>query len=263
MKLTYEEMLLAQFDKEKQNDNSWLSFNSKAEEKDNISTRLSAFNFLYCYPEVFRVDLNPKKVSKQSLFKNLNDKIDFILNTKNTKKFSVRTMLEVYDSTSESNKKIHFMEFEEDYINRYLNVNSDFEPVEKTICKQEGGFVNKDESKHFRQLSFSNILISQLENIIYQDDQNVKKYTNIVFTGGILNCQYLRDTLEADIRSMTKMEKGDELNFFFPDKDENDTSIAFYKGANYLTKLPDLENIMISKENYMDYGKENLSYFYV
>ena len=164
-------------------------------------------------------------------------------------------------TTSELKRKIHYLDFEDDYINRYLNVNSDIEPVEKTICKQEGGYINKEEARHFRQLSFSNILISQLENIIYQDDQNVKKYINIVFSGGVLNTKYLKKTLESDIRSMTL--RGEELNLYFPSDAEKDTSIAFYKGANYLTKLPDLENIMITRDNYMDFGKENLSYFYV
>jgi len=56
---------------------------------------------------------------------------------------------------------------------------------------------------------------------------------------------------------------GSSLNLYFPNDDEKDTSIAFYKGANYLTKLPDLENIMITKEDYMDHGVENLTYFFV
>ena len=264
VKLTYEEILKAQYEKEDRKDDQ-LSFLVNSEnDETNFTTKLSAYNYLYTYPEVFRMDLNPT-VSVNDIFFSalLDNRIQFIISKK---RIDSRTVLDFWDEKSKNFKEMKFNDFEQMYINKYLNCQAEeFEPVEKTICRQEGGFVNKDECKYFRQLSYSHILVSQLEHIIHQDEQNGKKYANIVFSGGVLNTTGIKDVLRKDLTSMTNNgnNPGSYLNLYFPNDDEKDTSIAFYKGANYLTKLPDLENIMITKENYMDHGVENLTYFFV
>ena len=78
MTLTYEELLLTQFEKENQSELSWLNPDSKIEDRDKYEARVSTFSYLYNYPEVFRINLN-NKYSKQPFLDNLEDKINFIV----------------------------------------------------------------------------------------------------------------------------------------------------------------------------------------
>lgn len=51
------------------------------------------------------------------------------------------------------------------------------------------------------------------------------------------------------------------MSIRFPDI--SDASCSFYKGANYLSKLGNLNSLMVSRQEYYEVGKECLGYNYI
>lgn len=226
-------------------------------------THISSFNYLYTFPEIYRTVLstvnytdlvNPAhkgtQLSSIDLLKNLQSTISFILyGNKDYKKFSYRDTFDHFD----------VKKFEERMVLPYLHQTVD--TVQKTLIIRDNSFANKEELVKFRQFSLTHLIISQLEKHAGGDSLNSDKYLNIVFAGGQLNTPNLTTLIEKDFDSLLLRTSNEGLKLHFSDK--VDHSINFYKGANYLSKIEDLDNIMISRQEFYECGSEYLTFNYI
>ena len=172
-------------------------------------------------------------------FKNM---YDFISNENKLGSFSERSKYNNLQSTV----------FYDSYILPY----NDMEGPEKDTLLSDT-YIKNSALKNFRHLSLAHMLITHIGKLMKSDSYNAKTYENIYFTGGVLKTPFIKDIIKEDILSLSSIKN---LNIIFP---ECDPSISFYKGVNYLSKLPDLETIMVSRQDYFDYGAEHLSYNYI
>lgn len=122
---------------------------------------------------------------------------------------------------------------------------------------EENYLLKKEELNKFRQFSLSHLIANQMKLEFGNDNKNWAKYGNVVFCGGVLNTPGMKQMIEEDMKSVFSK----EVNLFFPDI--KDCARAFYKGANYMSKLTDLENLMVSRKDYFELGEERLCYNYI
>lgn len=205
--------------------------------------------YLFTFPElfrsVFRLEENEENISKENLETFLNT---FYKEGK-TDEIFVRV----------DNKAVNYSDWSKNCLNYYGKKWSEKNSLEKTINenKSEDNII-PDELERFRRFSISHI-VSHLHNSLINDLNDCSMYNHIVFSGGVLNTVGLRERLTEDINILFK--KGKMMDLRFPEI--KDCSCSIYKGANYLSKLDGLENIVITKKDYLEYGKDYLCYNYI
>lgn len=151
-------------------------------------------------------------------------------------------------------------------LNKFYLTQSNESSIEKKVFQSESNYMNQSELNLFRHNSLIHLLGYQLEKCVSDDIENGSIYANIVFTGGVLNTPGLKQILQNDMKSL--MYKGHSnindkyIKLHFPN-DEDDSSIGFYKGANYLAKLNGLRNLMVSRQDYYELGVQGLGYNYI
>ena len=118
--------------------------------------------------------------------------------------------------------------------------------------------INKEELVKFRHYSLSHLLYYEIEQLLYEDPDF--RSFDVVFAGAVLNIPNLRDVLKKDLESLTN-NADNTMSIRFPDI--NDSSCSIYKGANYLSKLGNLNSLMVSRQEYYEVGKECLGYNYI
>jgi actin-related protein len=225
-----------------------LNYPNKFIDYDDINQfQYSHLNFLFSYPELFRC-----------LYRD-----DFSI-TNNEIKSSLAEGIKNYDGQRfinledivKNKKKVDFSEFENELTSFYNQKNKN--SLEKILNQYNGNYISVEELMKFRQFSLSHRIISKLEDYVNEDSNNGFKYSNIVFAGGVLNTPGLKNIIQKDIESLILNSK---VTINFPLCD--DCCCSMFKGANYISKLDNLESIMVSKQDYLEIGKENLCYNYI
>ena len=205
---------------------------------------------MFFYPELFR-GLFRREIS----FSN-NDIKNFLKNgilaDKSLEKKHINFIS--MDEILRDNKIIKSSEFENLLNSFYNNKNS----LEKVLNEYNGNYISGDELIKFRQFSLSHRIISKLEDYVNEDSNNGFKYSNIIFAGGVLNTPGLTNIIQKDIDSLILNSK---ITVHLPLS--NDACCSMFKGANYISKLDNLESIMISRQEYFEIGEENLCYNYI
>lgn len=263
MGIGLEEYLTAKFKKEKdipcfiKNRNEKYDPEECKNEDPNIflSKELSTFHYLYSFPEVYKWLFSSKNYQDDfSDFQlvNTNFKLTttFILDNKFNKKFNERDRLGI----------IPFSQFDKQQIFPY-NIQS-YESLEKDILSRMSTYIISEELGRFRQLSMSHMVVSTFEKLLSQDILNAGKFVNIILTGGCMNSPNLASVILDDFMSLVKFTEND-MKIKYVKNYENDQSLNFYKGANYLAKIDNLDSIMISKQDYFDFGADYLCYNYI
>ena len=215
---------------------------------------MNCFNQIYFFPEVFKHNMS------QDRFNYLNI-TDFILNKNlDLKSFSVREQLEI----PFENKIMTHEEFYEFTLN-YLFADEHKDSFERQVLKYESDFLKTKELNKFRNLSLGHSLIYTIDKLITADVLNSDKYLNLVCTGGVCNTKNMVKSINKDIQSLLTISHDSNKQDYVKmiDTKYDDYSTSFYKGANFISKLPDLENIMISRQQYYDHGSDFLSYCYI
>lgn len=131
------------------------------------------------------------------------------------------------------------------------------ESTEKEILITETSNISNSNLRCFRQLGMANCIISHIQKAQKQNPEYSNKLNNVYFSGGVLKTPLMKKLLQEDLETM---QNKCVLNIVFPEKDEQ---TSFYKGTNYLTKLSDLDTIMISRKEYFENGSEQISYNYI
>jgi actin-related protein len=214
---------------------------------------MNCFNYIYFFPEVFKYYFSQDKFNYINIF-------DFILNKNSeSKKFNSREVLNLFDKKSISHK-----EFSDLSLN-YLFSDDYKDSIERKILKYESDFININELIKFRNLSLGHTLIYTIDKLISGDLLNSDKYLNVVCTGGVANTNNLIKVIRKDIQSLLTVYQDNNKQDYIKvlNTKYDDYSLSFYKGANFMSKLPNLENLMISRVQYFDYGSDYLSYCYI
>lgn len=273
--LEYSEYLEAKFLKESEQCKPFLTGNCLGKAKTKIFNTEVNFNeistipYLMFYPEIFKTLINNKlnspyvldkytntfikqnhssnfiKLSSFSYKENFDSVIQFLLPEKNNS---------VFDSQKQKYNVFSPNNFAEKVIWPYR----ENESVEKDVLITETSLFNSSYiTKNFRQLGLAHILIAHIHKMIKLNPDYSKQLLNVYFTGGVLKTPNITRLIREDIESMLTKKN---INLFFPQKDPQ---FNFYKGANYFSKIPELENIMISRKDYFEFGSEQLSYNYI
>ena len=227
-----------------------------------INTKeISTFNYLYSFPELYKWVFSSKKYINsnlslsvpQTFFSNLQATISFITNSK-ADKFNERMTFNNFSTR----------DFEKSNIHPYLT--QDFDSIEKRLLTFDLNFVKKEELTKFRFGSLTHLIFQEMEKLISADTLNSNKYTNVIFTGGVLNTFNFSSVLEQDFYSLLFETGKEDIKFNFMKNingNRHDHSMDFYKGANYLSKINDLDQIMISRKEFYDFGADYLCYNYI
>jgi actin-related protein len=235
-------------------------FDVKFKKKPINLKEISTLNYIYTFPEAYKCllstrnytekDLAYKSMNSDHLFTNIQSWVDFITKSNvDLKKFNERDKFD----------KHNFKEFEKDCILPYLNQKGN--SLEKNTLVSEANFLQKEELAKFRQLSLSHILLTEIEKHITADSLNANKYINVVLSGGALNTMNMVQVLQNDFDSLAKKNRNDNFKLHFMKNTNNGET--FFKGANYLSKIDDLDNVMISRQEFYDYGADYLCYNYI
>jgi len=238
---------------EMKNDNDIMKYwdlnypNDFGDDDDVSKFHFGHLNYLFSYPELFRC-----------LYRE-----DFGINNDEIKS-SIKDGIENYDGTNfinlediiKNKKKINYSEFENELTSFYNKKNKN--SLEKILNEYNGNYISGDELIKFRQFSLSHRIISKLEDYVNEDSNNGFKYSNIIFAGGVLNTPGLTNIIQKDIDSLILNSK---ITVHLPLS--NDACCSMFKGANYISKLDNLESIMVSRQDYLEIGKDNLCYNYI
>ena len=215
---------------------------------------MNCFNYLYFFPEVFKYHMSQDRFNYINIF-------DFILKKNNDpRRFNTR---EEFNVPFEKNK-IDPLDFF-NLSNIYLYDDEYKDSFERKLLKYETEFIKTIELKKFRNLSLGHTIIYTIDKLISSDVFNTDKYLNLICTGGVCNTRNFINMLNEDVQSLLTNNKdfNNENYIKIVNSKYNDYACSFYKGANIISKLPDLENIMISRQNYFDCGSDNLSFCYI
>jgi hypothetical protein len=122
----------------------------------------------------------------------------------------------------------------------------------------------KDITKNKENKSFSSILIDYEKYSLIQliknqikleyDINDSKNKINVAFCGGVLNTPNMKIKIKNDLET-------DKINCHFPTIDK--VEFNFYKGAYYLSKLTGIENLMLSKHDYYEFGENRMGFNYI
>jgi actin-related protein len=226
-----------------------------------LNSELEAFNYFYSYPELFRTVFskhiknffNHSMSNNVSMIKDKEKDNDFSGDYRNNLNTLINKKLDSYHSS-------FYQRFYASAIQPFLM--HSFDSIEKRTLLSDNNFINKDELSKGKQLCLANILISQIENLVSGDYLNTGSYLNVCLAGGNLNNKSIENNIENDISKLFLKTKPSEGPKIFV-KDKIDFKETFYKGANFLSKMDNLDNIMISRKDYLDCGAENLCYNYI
>lgn len=216
--------------------------------------RMSCFNYLYFFPEVFKHILSLKSYNSMYIF-------DFIIN-RNTeiKKFNNRELVRLQAKGNE----LKYDKFNETLM-PYLYMDQFNDTNEKKVLKYESGFIKNDELQKFRNLSLGHNILYLMDKLVTNDVMNADKYLKVVCSGGVCNTPGLIKCIHEDIVSLIAEEKNKPVKFTIKSlfNKIEDQGLSIYKGANFISKLPELENVMITRQMYSDNGSNYLSYCYI
>jgi actin-related protein len=216
-------------------------------------------DLFYSYPEFFRTLLSKNikdiftSIEEKTLSKDKDARNDFTSD--------VRSNLEILMNIKfDQEHSSYFQKFYATAIQPFLT--HSFDSIEKKTLLSDNNFINKDELSKGKQLNLAHELISHIENLVSSDYFNTGSYLNICLAGGNLNNSIIETNLENDISKLFLKARPTEGPKIFI-KDKVDFKETFYKGANFLSKMDNLDNIMISRKDYLDCGAENLCYNYI
>jgi actin-related protein len=216
---------------------------------------LSTFHYLYSFPEVYKWLFSSRNYQDdfsdyQLVNANFKTTINFIFDNKLNKKFNERDRLGTNT----------FSQFDNLQVLPYSAQSKD--SLEKDILSRITTYLNKEELGRFRQLSMSHMVVSTFEKLLSQDILNAGKFVNIILTGGCMNSPNFASVILDDFMSLVKFSEHD-VKFKYVKNYEVDQALNFYKGTNYLAKIDNLDSIMISKQDYFDFGADYLCYNYI
>lgn len=102
-----------------------------------------------------------------------------------------------------------------------------------------------------------------MENLIFKNLQNAESFRNVYFCGGVLNSNNYSECIRNNLNQLISNENKNEIYYNFSSSKLNDNIYSFYKGANYLSKLEELDSIMISRLDYYEKGKDQLCFNFI
>ena len=225
--------------------------------------------YMYSFPEVFKFiyrkdfmithnqirDFINSSNKEENKIKN--DESESSLHENEINNFNDREYIDV--NINNNLTKVKYLDF--DYkINTIYSQADPKKNIEKKIFESSNNFVNKEELSKFRQFSLSHMICSQIERFANYDMNNIEIFNNIVFTGGILNIKNIKKILSEDLKSLIT-DNNDKIKIYFPDI--SDSALGIYKGCNYISKLDNLKDLLITRDLYNEVGYENLCYNYI
>ena len=217
-------------------------------------TEVRISELMAIYPEVYKMSLNfLSKTGK----KNINDATTFLNNYDKQNKEEMTFM--GLDATEFNSKRMS------DYVNNPYN-SSD---LEKDILSNKLDFIN-NKVYNFKQLSIAHYVIYMIEKLIKDDFYNAINYLNIVLTGGGFAQKGMKERVKQEIKYMINMGKvslegsgySELPKIVFQDEDMSPEK-SFAKGANLLSKINNLSDLMIDRQSYFERGASNLSINYI
>lgn len=98
-----------------------------------------------------------------------------------------------------------------------------------------------------------------MENLIFDKVDNAENYRHIMFCGGVLNSPRYPLMIKNLVDKLLSKENYSQVNLNFSSDKIKDNIYSFYKGANFLSKVDNIDDMMISMQEYHENGKERLS----
>lgn len=215
------------------------SYDNSYKNKDNL---FGCLNYLYLYPEEFR-SIFQKTKSNNSFLYFLNDLQTYDEEKRNrmiSAKYKSKQILSFgrNDSFLLEEKKDAYDDM---FIENSLN--------------GENKLIKENALSYGRQYSLSHLIANQIK---MEYGEEMKRDVDIVFCGGVLETPDIIEMIKNDLNSSIEMEN---IHLHFPDTKK--AHVAFTKGANYLSKLTGIENLMISKSDFNELGEEKMCFNYV
>jgi len=148
--------------------------------------------------------------------------------------------------------------------------------IEEQIFFKNCNLIKKKPGIKKFQMSINSLILSNMENLIYNNLQNADTYRNIYFSGGVLNSPDFSFFISQSYEDIVNTEDSKAANYHFPQplmefkKDIqytppriNDNIYSFFKGANYLSKIDSLDSLMINRQDYYEKGKNQLGFIFL
>jgi hypothetical protein len=110
-----------------------------------------------------------------------------------------------------------------------------------------------------QRCSISSTILTIMENLIFDKFKNAENYSHILFCGGVLNSYRYPEMIKNSVFQLLSEDNISQVDIKFSSDNIKDNVYSFYKGANFLSKLDNLEDTMISMQEYHENGKERLS----
>lgn len=230
--------------------------------KSDSSYKYNHINTLFTFPEIFRCLYRKDFRTTHYFIKNF---FNSNFQTENHK-FNDREILQAYCSQGKDKqntiKQLRLQEFDSAITNFYLSrrTKAGIRINDLYNSPDNSNLINKDEIVKFRMYSLSHLILSTLEKQLSGNAAG-NKINDIVLCGGVLNTPGLGELLKEDIENLI-LSTNRAVNIKLPPKDI-DASLSFYKGANFLSKLDNLESLTVSRQDYYEVGAERLCYNYI
>lgn len=97
-----------------------------------------------------------------------------------------------------------------------------------------------------------------MENLVFDKLENAEKYPNILFCGGVLNSPGYPQLIKESVNTLLQNENTRHIDLSFSSDMIKDNIYSFYKGANFMSKVDNIEECMVSMQDYHENGAQRL-----
>lgn len=135
--------------------------------------------------------------------------------------------------------------------------------VESQINTKPCSLISKEKEIKKYNMSLNSLILTQVENNILKHQNYADSYRHIYFCGGVLNSKNFSKMIENNFAGLVTGSCKQEITLNFSSDNLNDNIYSFYKGANYLSKLDNIEPMMINRQEYFENGKDRLCFNFI
>ena len=130
---------------------------------------------------------------------------------------------------------------------------------DEIFSKMSKTMINNSQSKKYK-CSISSTILTLMENLIFDKFKNAEEhYKSILFCGGVLNSPRYPSMIKKLVNNLLSEKNKSLIELKFSSDKIKDNVFSFYKGANFISKLDNFDEVMISMQDYHENGKERLS----
>jgi actin-related protein len=208
----------------------------------NNTNKAHCLSYLYSYPQVFKYLF--KDSTSASFATSLDDLWNFVYQDKLFLK---------------PNHKFNSSKSEKDFLNNILQSNN--QSIEKKILTTGNEIFNLGFLGNFQKLSTIHMAIWTIERLITENLHSFEDKPRLFFAGGMMNSKGLKEIFQKEFEQI--LGYAIETNPVEICFSQSNYQTLFAKGAQTVSNLDKLGQLMISKQDYHENGKDNLAFNYI